>query len=181
MITAILAQIGLPLLVKAIGGALGKIDNPIAKTAVKALEDVNKAVSSNDITPEEIREANRHTEKMKELDGEASMETLRQINETFRAETRSDDAFVRRWRPTFGYAVAIAWVATMGAASYSVIATPDKAPAIISALVNTAPIWGVALGVLGVSVVKRSHDKTIESGQSLERKGLASIVRNIMS
>ena len=33
--------------------------------------------------------------------------------------------------------------------------------AIIAALVNTSPIWGIALGVLGVSVVKRSADKKL--------------------
>ena len=84
---------------------------------------------------------------------------LAEINATMRAEAASSDAYVRRWRPTFGYAVALTWTATMAAVSWAIIAQPAQAPAIITTLVNTSPIWGVALGVLGVSVVKRSQDK----------------------
>ncbi len=86
---------------------------------------------------------------------------LAEINATMRAEAASDDGYVRCWRPTFGYAVALTWTTTMLAVSWAVIADPAQAPAIIAALVNTSPIWGIALGVLGVAVVKRSHDKTL--------------------
>ncbi len=88
---------------------------------------------------------------------------LAEINATMRAESASDDRYVRRWRPTFGYAVALTWTATMLAVSWAVIAEPAQAPNIIAALVNTSPIWGIALGVLGVAVVKRSHDKNLHS------------------
>jgi hypothetical protein len=90
---------------------------------------------------------------------------LAEINATMRAEAASADAFVRRWRPTFGYAVALTWTATMVAISWAIVAQPAQAPAIISALVNTSPIWGVALGVLGIAVVKRSDDKARANGQ----------------
>ncbi len=53
---------------------------------------------------------------------------------------------------------------TMGSIAAAIILTPLQAPAIIAALVNTSPIWGIALGVLGVSVVKRSADKKIGEG-----------------
>lgn len=86
---------------------------------------------------------------------------LAEINATMRAEAASGDRYVRCWRPTFGYAVAVTWTATMGAISWAIIAEPAQAPGIIAALVNTSPIWGVALGVLGVAVVKRSHDKSL--------------------
>ncbi len=59
---------------------------------------------------------------------------LAEINATMRAEAASGDGYVRCWRPTLGYAVALTWTAT---------------------------IWGIALGVLGVAVVKRSQDKTL--------------------
>lgn len=84
---------------------------------------------------------------------------LAEINATMRVEAASTDLYVRRWRPTFGYAVALTWTATMIAVSWAIIAQPVQAPTIITALVNTSPIWGIALGVLGVSVVKRSQDK----------------------
>lgn len=98
---------------------------------------------------------------------------LAEINATMRAEAASTDCYVRRWRPTFGYAVAATWSTTMAAVSWAIVAQPGQAPAIIAALVNTAPIWGIALGVLGVSVVKRSHDKAMASGSPLPEGPLA--------
>jgi hypothetical protein len=165
MIPALLASIGIPLLTKALGGALGLIDHPAAKTAADALDQVGAAMGAKEITPEQVAEANRHVERMHELDSAEAREALAQINQTFRTEVQSEDAYVRRWRPTFGYAVALTWTACMGAVSWAVVAEPAQAPAIIAALVNTSPIWGVALGVLGISVVKRSQDKQIKAGQ----------------
>jgi hydrogenase maturation factor len=161
MIATLLANIGLPMLVKAVGGALGKINNPAAKIASDALKNVETAVKQKEITPEQIIEANRHTEKMKELETKESVEALKQINDTMRAEIQAEDKFVRRWRPTFGYSVALSWLFMMGSVAYAVIATPKDAPAIISTLVNCSALWGVALGVLGISVVKRSQDKNV--------------------
>jgi len=100
---------------------------------------------------------------------------LAEINATMRAEAVSRDAFVRRWRPTFGYAVALTWTVTMGAVSWAIVMTPARAAEIIAALVNTSPIWGIALGVLGVSVVKRSHDKATASGAPLPEGPLAAM------
>ena len=94
----------------------------------------------------------------------AEADELAAINATMRAEAASADAYVRRWRPTFGYAVALTWTATMAAVSWAIVAEPAQAPAIIAALVNTSPIWGIALAVLGVSVVKRSQDKALSIG-----------------
>lgn len=88
---------------------------------------------------------------------------LTEINATMRAEAASGDGYVRRWRPTFGYAVALTWTATMLSVSWAIIAQPTQAPQIIAALVNTSPIWGIALGVLGVAVVKRSQDKATQA------------------
>lgn len=159
MIPALLASVGLPALVKAVGAALGGVSHPAAKAAAGALAGVGEALSAKEIPLEQVAEANRHIERMTELDGDEAKHALAQINESLRTEVRSEDAYVRRWRPTFGYAVALTWTATMGAVSWAIIADPAQAPAIIAALVNTSPIWGIALGVLGVSVVKRSQDK----------------------
>jgi hypothetical protein len=159
MLSALLASVGLPLLCKAVGGALGLIDNPVAKTASDALSQVGEAIGSKQITPEQVAEANRHMEKMEELASDEARAALEQVNQTVRAEVASEDAYVRRWRPTFGYAVALTWSATMMAVSWAIVSDPAQAPAVIASLVNTSPIWGIALGVLGVAVVKRSQDK----------------------
>jgi hypothetical protein len=161
MIPLLLAQIGLPLLAKAVGGALDSLNHPAAKAASAALSQVGEALESKAIPPEQVVEANRHMERLTELDSAEAREALAQINQTFRTEVASEDAYVRRWRPTFGYAMAATWTATMGAIAWAIVTEPAQAPTIITALVNTSPIWGVALAVLGVSVVKRSHDKTL--------------------
>lgn len=159
MIPALLASIGLPLLVKAVGGALDNIDHPAAKAAAGALSQVETALKGDQLSPEQVAEANRHIERMAELDSAEATAALAQVNESLRSESRSEDWYVRRWRPTFGYAMAATWVATMGAVSWAIVAEPGQAATIIAALVNTSPIWGVALGVLGIAVVKRSQDK----------------------
>ncbi|RCK39986.1 MULTISPECIES: 3TM-type holin [Thalassospira] len=164
MIPALLAQIGLPLLMKAVGAGLETIDHPVAKTAAEGLKQVGDAVTKGDVTPAQIIEANRHSERMAEIELSRDRSVLATINRTIRAEVQSEDAFVRRWRPSFGYAVALTWIMTMGSIAAAIILTPLQAPAIIAALVNTSPIWGIALGVLGVSVVKRSADKKIGEG-----------------
>ncbi|MEW5728257.1 MAG: 3TM-type holin [Pseudomonadota bacterium] len=156
MIPAFLASIGLPLLVKAVGSALSGVEHKAAKAAAEALSQVGDALA-----PEQVAEANRHIERMAELDTAEAREALAQVNESLRAEVASEDWYVRRWRPTFGYAIAVTWTATMAAVSWAIVAEPAQAPAIIAALVNTSPIWGIALGVVGVSVVKRSQDKAL--------------------
>lgn len=157
MIPAFLASIGLPLLVKAVGSALSGVEHKAAKAAAEALSQVGDALA-----PEQVAEANRHIERMAELDTAEAREALVQVNESLRAEVASEDWYVRRWRPTFGYAIAVTWTATMAAVSWAIVADPAQAPAIIAALVNTSPIWGIALGVVGVSVVKRSQDKALK-------------------
>ena len=124
MIPALLAQIGLPLLIKAVGAGLDHIDNPIAKTAADTLKQVEDAVTKGDVTPSQILEANRHTERMAEIELARDTQTLKSINRTIRAEVGSEDAFVRRWRPSFGYAVALTWIMTMGAIAAAIILTP---------------------------------------------------------
>ncbi len=58
-----------------------------------------------------------------------------------------------------GYALTLAWSATVGAIVYAIVATPDQAPAVIAAIGSLSTIWTVALAVLGLSVHKRSQDK----------------------
>lgn len=57
------------------------------------------------------------------------------------------------WRAAFGYSVSAAWLVNMLALSYLAVSGRDGTAEIIMAMVETAPLWGVALGVLGISVV----------------------------
>jgi hypothetical protein len=159
MLPKILSKVGLPFLVKYISSSLSSIDNPTAIIASQALDKVDYAIKKNEISVEEIIEANRHLETMEEIGNKSDLKMLEVINRTIIKEAQSDDKFIRRWRPTFGYAVAVTWVMVMSSISYTIIKNPISAVAVVNSMVNTTPLWGVALAVLGISVIKRSQDK----------------------
>lgn len=108
---------------------------------------------------------------------EAETVRLQEIHQTYRGDVLSDDEYVRRWRPYWGYMTAKAWViqictlllvvvgaviAAMRGEDEAVIALLQGAGAVVSALTIQ---WGFALTVLGVAVNKRSHDKQVACGQ----------------
>lgn len=95
---------------------------------------------------------------------EAETARLIAVNETMRAEYGSDDKFVKRWRPFFGYIVSLTWLAQMLALGWVIIAEPAQAPGVITAMAGLSMMWGVALSVLGISVHKRSQDKQVAAG-----------------
>lgn len=163
MLTSILASVGLPLLVKAVRTGISAIDHPVARTAAEALDGLDDAIGGGEIPPEQIAESNRHLERMAEIESEEATAALAQVNATFRTEARSEDAYVRRWRPTFGYVVALTWTLQMGALAWAVVADPIQAPPVFEAAANMSMMWGIALGVLGVAVHQRSRDKALDA------------------
>lgn len=160
MIAKVLGKIGLPLMVKFIGRALEGIKNESAQKAALMLGDVDTAIQSQQISADELKEANRHVERLQEIEAEMDDKTLQTIHETIRQEMVSPDCFVRFWRPAFGYSVALAWLLMMLTICYAVLRDAEHAVDIIAALVETTSLWGIALGVLGISVVKSNSDKT---------------------
>ncbi|WP_321392795.1 3TM-type holin [Emcibacter sp.] len=185
-----------PLVGTLVGGPFGTIAGSMISKALG--EDAN--VDMND--PAAVQMALQNDPgavlrlKQLELENQTTLqmaaiqaETARQaeVNKTMRNEQNSDDPYVRRWRPTLGYAVAITWAVQMMAASaaivWAVIEHPEQAMQIINsigvAVSNTSVLWGTALSVLGVSVVQRSRDKAVKAGQSpvTMMEGLAQIIR----
>lgn len=159
MIESILAKIGLPLLIGFITESLRAINSPITRTAADALENVEAALKSGAISPEEMVEANRHMEQIAKLQSKEFQITLSQINETIRAEVASQDKYVRRMRPTFGYLMAFTWAAQMLGIAYIIIFDTDRAGVVMAAMGSLSAIWGIGLSVLGIYVYKRSDDK----------------------
>ena len=159
MLSAFLSQVGLPVLMAIVGGALSVLEHPAAKTASAALGKVEAAMKSGQITPEQLAEANRHSEKMAEMEIENYQENLAEINKSLRAEIASEDKYVRRMRPTFGYLMALTWAAQMFGIAYVIIFDTDKAGVVMAAMSNLSAIWAVGLSVLGIYVYKRSDDK----------------------
>ena len=174
MIPALLAQIGVPLLVKAVGGALSKSSNETARAAGEALGALDGEIAAGRVAPEDLSEANRHIEAMAELEAEADRTWLEQVNKTIRAEVASDDPYVRRMRPTFGYVLALTWAGQMGAVAYVAAVRPGEAGAVVGALAELGTIWSVGLSVLGIYVYKRSQEK---QGDTAPAGGLRRLAR----
>ena len=110
---------------------------------------------------------------------EAETRQLEAVNQTMRAELASEDKYVKRWRPTLGYAVTVTWFLQMGALSVIIVLKPDKAAEIITAMGSLAVMWGFALSVLGVSVAARSKDKQLVAGQTPEPGILGALAQRL--
>lgn len=161
MLESLLAKVGLPILVSVVGEALKNLDNPLAQGASKALEEVEGAMRSGGISENQIRESNRHLEKMVEIKSQELRENLSEINQSLRAEIASQDKYVRRMRPTFGYIMALTWAAQMLGIAYIITFEPQRAGYILNAMGSLSAIWAVGLSVLGIYVYKRSEDKKL--------------------
>lgn len=161
MSATILAKIGLPVLASILADALGRIDHPAAKGASRALDELDKALAQGQITNEQIAEANRHTERMAEMKMKEFELALSETNKSLRTEVGSDDAYVRRMRPTFGYLMAFTWAAQMFALAYIMVFRTQEAATVMQAVGSLSVIWTVGLSVLGVYVYKRSEDKKL--------------------
>lgn len=161
MLTTILSKIGLPILIEFVMQGLGRIDNPVAQTATKALKEVEDALAGGAISADQVVEANRHAEAMAEMNMKQLETSLSEINESLRAEIASDDKYVRRMRPTFGYIMAFTWAAQMFGLAYVIVFETQRAAYILEATAALSTIWAVGLSVLGIYVYKRSEDKKI--------------------
>lgn len=153
----ILASVGVPVLINALSETLKTIQNPLTQGAAKALEAVDGAIQNGQITNEQVAEANRHAERMAELQTQSQGE----VNQSLRAEIASSDAYVRRMRPTFGYIMAVTWGAQMLAIAYVVVFETNKAFMVLNAMESLSAIWAMGLSVLGIYVYKRSEEKKI--------------------
>ena len=161
MLESILARIGLPLLVTFVSEALKQINSPVTKGAAEALDRVDEVLKSGGISQEQMVEANRHIEELAKLKSDELQQNLYEVNETIRAEIASEDKYVRRMRPTFGYLMAVTWAAQMLGIAYVIIFDTQRAALILTSMASLSAIWAVGLSVLGIYVYKRSEDKKI--------------------
>jgi len=120
-----------------------------------------------------------HKADLERMHLQAETTRLSEINKTMRTEAASNDGYVRRWRPTFGYLTAVSWAVQSGAIAWSIIADPGKAGDVAQMVTALTPMWGIALTVLGVSVHKRSQDKQTAAGVTSGGGALSSIVKAI--
>lgn len=159
MIPALLAKFGVPFLIDILSGSLGKVNHPAAESASLALKDVKTAIDTKQISLTQIQEANRHVEAMEKLSMEGNTNVLQEINKSLRAEVQSEDRYVRRMRPTFGYLLAVTWTAQMLALAYVIVFKTSQSGQIIASMESMGMIWTIGLSVLGIYVYKRSDEK----------------------
>jgi hypothetical protein len=143
------------------GGLLRSIAHPSAQNAADALNGLEEAIKNGALSEDELREANRHVEEMAKIQMHQQSALSSEVNQSMRAEINSEDAYIRRMRPTFGYVMALSWAAQMLGVAYIMIFKTNDAIIVINAIESLGTIWAVALSVLGVYVYKRSEDKKI--------------------
>ena len=157
-----------PLIGSMIGGPAGGVIGAIVSSALgvgNSSSDIYKELTSNPDALIKIKELElNHKVKLESLYIDADTQRLTQVNETYRAEIKQEDKFVKYWRPLFGYALIVTWVMTWYAIVDTILTNVEQAPLIINALVGTTTLWGVALAVLGVAVHNRSKDKHLMAG-----------------
>ncbi len=159
MPTQILAQLAVPALIEAVKTGLEKIDHPAAKGAVDAILTLQNAVTSGGITPDQMAATHAHIERMADMAATRDTAIITQTNESLRTEIASNDAYVRRMRPTFGYMMAATWGAQMFALAYLIITDPAHVSNILNAVESLSTLWVVALSVMGIYVYQRSAEK----------------------
>ncbi len=56
------------------------------------------------------------------------------------------------------------WALQTYAIAFAMVFDPEYAASIVNDVVTLTPMWGVALSVLGINIVKRSQDKAHSPG-----------------
>lgn len=166
-----------PLVGGLLGGPLGGVAGSLVASALgvdASPRAVDAALASDPAAIQKIREMEiTHATELRRMSIEAETARLVEVNRTMQAEAASCDPYVRRWRPTFGYAVALTWiaqtVALVAVTVYAPFAAPETGAMLINAtgdaIAGLATMWAIALAVLGVNVTSRSRDKMVLAGQ----------------
>lgn len=141
------------------GGAIGALVASVF--GVEAEPDkVAAAIKADPEAAIKLRQIeNEHAREMKRMVIEAETARLAQVNESLRAEIASNDKYVRRMRPTYGYMLALTLVAQAGIAIYVVGWRPEEIGNLATLFNALAIPQTAALAVLGVYVKKRSDEK----------------------
>ena len=163
-----------------------------AATGATGAADGDAALAALRENPQAVIDLQRQMMAYEHALLEEDTKRLQAVNETMRAEMTSGDSYVRRWRPTWGYITAGAWLfqslAIGGAVAGGVAATLDGNAEGARALLDGAADligaltaqWAFALTVLGVNVTSRSRDKQVAAGQSPPSGIVGRIVETVL-
>ena len=161
------AKIGAPLLGGALGGPGGAAIGSIVASLFGVDNDpgaIYQAVQSDPQAAVKLRELElNHKERLEELqverariDMEERLGTIRQINETMRAESKSEHWIQYSWRPVNGYAFAAAILLI-----YFALPLAGKIPPAVPQWIWIG--WGT---ILGVTTWDRGKEKRTAAGEN---------------
>lgn len=91
---------------------------------------------------------------------EADAVRQRTVNETMRAEARSEWWFQAAWRPLWGALSALAFFVQAGAVAWLIVSGGD--PKLVESLGSLASFWWVAGAILGVTAWHRGVEKRLK-------------------
>lgn len=153
----------------AVGGmvakALGTENDP---------EKIQEAINNNPEALNKIREMEtRNQVELEKLATKTEIARIEQQAETHRKAIESNDPYVRRVRPTFGYVVAASILAESAALTYAVLWDPSAMELAVTYVEAIAMPQSLAIAAFGVYVKKRSDDKEVER-TGLPKQGLLS-------
>ncbi|MFW6021780.1 MAG: 3TM-type holin [Guyparkeria sp.] len=153
-----------------LGGPAGSAVGGLVASALGVDETPDAVASAIEADPKALERIKQmeidHRETLERLRLESETTRLAEVNKTMRAEATSEDPYVRRWRPTFGYMVALSWAAIVIAIAWSIAIEPEQAGVVSQVVAAVTPMFSVALAVLGINVHKRSQDKQVAAGQT---------------
>lgn len=161
----------------AIGGALGGPAGGAVGTVLASVfgaendaQAVSEAIQADPQAAAKLKAAEMdHAAQMRRMVLEAETSRLAEVNKTYRREVSSEDGYVRRARPTFLYVVAFSIAVEVLIAVLVVVMGESLAD--LATLYQALSIpQGIAAGMCGVYLKKRSDDKAVASGQ--QPKGL---------
>lgn len=162
-----------PLVGTALGGPAG---GAVASMLASALgvEDtpdaINEALKTDPEAAVKLQQLqNEHERELRSMVLQAETTRMAETNTTYRKELGSEDGFVRRARPMFLYVVAFSIAVEVLVAVYVVMVGASLSD--LATLYQALSIpQGIAAGMCGVYLKKRSDDKAIAAGQ--QPKGL---------
>lgn len=173
---------GLSTFAPLLGSALGPVGG-VAGAMVSAVLGVDNEPESitkglENASPETIAELKRiELENKTELtklglqvqiaEAEADAKSIGHVNATMQVETKSEDAWTRRWRPFWGYSSAIAFFIVCMALGWAlVIEGNDVVIKNLGSIVTSiAMLFSIPGAILGVSAWHRGVKQRIEAGQ----------------
>lgn len=176
MSVALIGQLGIPLVTKLLGKTLSKSKEKTVSTVGNSLLNLTTEQSA------ELSASELHEQYITELRNERTL--IEEVNATIRAEVNSEDKFVRRWRPAFGYCTTFCFISELVLIPVIKLILLAKNPELSSAFeealgtpTDRATIWGFALSILGIGTVSRSNDKKTQAGME---SGLTGLVKTVL-